>query len=324
MTGIFKNGHSIYDPGQVVKEVHDFYGQRIRVLDGLTVVPSYYTHFRADYNANNDPTCVTYFRGTSPHKTTITVLGDVGGNLQNKYFTIRDNPSDEKYHLWFNVDSLGVDPAPANSTGIEIPIMSNDPDAVVAIAIDLVVNSLFNKFFEVTRASNTLEIESKGRGIVTASVDFNTSFSLSNTLGTQEEIAKICIDYDGIDPIYEGQVLKGYSFDIYSGKFIKNPEVTVTTDVISDPDIQNIMITLANTEYPIVFPEGTQQFMLRVRSSAGKLQFSWVAGNTATEFFTVERGNTYTENNIKLTGSNKTIYVRSTVAGVIVEVLSWS
>lgn len=209
-----------YDSGNIIKEVGDFEGQHLRVVDSRSAADQYYSHFRTTYNGSDLPTQVTYYRGTSPNKTNITCTADVAGSLNNKYFFIYDNPSDTKYHVWFNVSGAGVNPAPANSTAIEVTINTNDPAIIVAAAIALTINAVYSRKFKPTRNGSVVEIETVKYGLVTASSDFNTGFSIINTLGTQVITNKIDITYDGSDPIYEGQTLKGYTYDIYSGKFI--------------------------------------------------------------------------------------------------------
>jgi hypothetical protein len=85
-SGFAGNPNSQYDPGLIIKEVHDFYGQSIRTQDTRSVVDKFYTHFRISYNGNSLPENVNYYRGVTAQKTQIGVLADVSGSLNNKYF----------------------------------------------------------------------------------------------------------------------------------------------------------------------------------------------------------------------------------------------
>lgn len=319
---VLDNKNSQYDFGQIIKESHDFYGKRIRVLDGLTLVNEYYSHVRVNYDGQNRPSSSTYYRGTDNHLTVVQFVADVASSLNNKYFTIRDNPSDKKYHVWYNVGGAGVDPAPSDSIGIEVDILPNDPASVIALATALTIEGLFGEKFKVNRYPTSIEIATVGYGVVTDSIDFNTTFTITNTAGSQLTIAEIDIEYDGNDPIWEGEVLKGYQYDIYSGKFVKTPAITIQETTVDNPAIQNVTLTLANTEYPVVFPNGTQRFMVKVRGSNSKLQVAWNSGQSGTNYFTVERGVVLREESIILTG--KTIYIQAPVAGTVIEVMSWS
>lgn len=221
--GTYRGGsqeESYLDQGGVIKNVHDRYGQALRTTDAFSVITSKYTHFRANYNLLSLPEQVTYYRGTKAHKTSVACAFDIAGSLNNKYFIIRSAPDNRLYHVWFNVDGTGVNPAPVNSTGIEIPISTNDTAFIIAAAITLTINALFKEFFYATRINGVVEIQTTGYGIITNSIDFNSGFGILNSSGEQELITEININYDGVDPYYNGQVLKGYVFDIFEGKFV--------------------------------------------------------------------------------------------------------
>lgn len=210
---------SFYDTGQIFKEVHDLHGKTLRVSDSRSVAGQFYTHFRVEYTANNLPSKVSYFRGTQAHRTVIGCVSDVNGSLQGKYIKIYSAPDNKAYHLYFNVDDSGEAPEVANSTAIEIPINYNDDALVIAMAISLVLNSLFKSEFTVTRNGAVVEIATNGLGVVTNSQDFGTGFVLSNNAGKQELINSISIGYEGQDPIYKGQVLKNYILNVFTGQF---------------------------------------------------------------------------------------------------------
>jgi hypothetical protein len=154
-----KNKSSQFDPGGVIKNVHDLHAQALRTLDSLSVVTGYWSHFNVAYDVQNRPTSVSYFRGLSPNKTAVQCSPDVSGSLQNKYFTIFAGYDNQKYHVWFNVDGLGTDPAPVNSIGIEVSIDSNDPAIIVAKAIQLTINTLFSQKFSASVAGSTVSIQ---------------------------------------------------------------------------------------------------------------------------------------------------------------------
>lgn len=216
------NKNSTYDPGLIIKEVHDYHGQSIRVSNSKSIADKYYTHFRVTYNADFLPTQVTYYRGTKSHKTTLICAADIANSLQSDYILIRSAPDDKLYHIWFNVNGLGVNPAPANSTGIEVPLNTDDSANIVATAIKLIINSLFNEFFIASSSGSVVDILTTDFGVVTNSQNFATGFSVTNVAGEQELVNKINIEYDGADPYYNGQVLKNYRFNVFTGEFEHN------------------------------------------------------------------------------------------------------
>lgn len=229
-----KNKSSQFDPGGVIKNVHDLYGQNLRVRDALSVAPDYWSHFTVVYNPQNNPTDVSYFRGLTPNKTSIQTSPDVSGSLQNKYFYIFSGYDNQKHHVWLNVGGAGTDPAPSNSVGIEVAIDQNDPANIIAKAIQLTINNLFNVKFTASVVSNSVTIQNQAYGQFNPSIDVNTSFVILSETGINQLVSNITIAYDlDNNPIYQGQVLKNYYYDVYSGKFQKAAEFNgnvVSTD----------------------------------------------------------------------------------------------
>lgn len=221
------NPNSQYNSDLIAKEVHDFHGQSIRVSDTRSVISSYYTHFRAEYNLDNQPIQVSYFRGSESHKTTLGCVSDAAGSLQNTYVMLYSAPDNKPFHIWFNVDDLGSDPAPEGSTPIEIQINSNDQASVIAMAISLTLNTLFKDDFTATRMNSVIDIKTTGLGLVTSSSNFGTGFTINNASGAQELVGFIEIDYDNSNPVYKGQTLKNYRFNLFTGQFEHREEATV-------------------------------------------------------------------------------------------------
>ncbi len=69
-------------------------------------------------------------------------LADVASSLNNKYFKIR-NGLDAKFHVWFNVNSAGSDPAPSGSTAIEVPLAIGATAETIATAIAAALSGSF-------------------------------------------------------------------------------------------------------------------------------------------------------------------------------------
>jgi len=233
--GVFQKDISQYGSDLIAREVHDFYGQHIRVRDTNSLNNQYFTHFSATYDVNNNPTEVTYFRGTTNHITNIGCSDDVSGSLNNKYFSIRECPSNRKYHVWFNVNGNGITPIVTDSTPIEVAISTNDPAFVVATAIRLTINLLYSKIFTVTQLNASLEIKTVGFGVCSNTININTGFTISNIAGTQVVTDTVSLTYSGNNPIYNGQVLKDYRYNIWGGFFepSSSTSISITAPVIS-------------------------------------------------------------------------------------------
>jgi hypothetical protein len=232
---VSQNKNSQYDAPLIVKEVHDFYGQAIRVRDTNSLNSQHFTHFSATYDVNNNPTQVNYFRGTESHITNIACVADVAGSLNNKYFTIRSCPANGLFVVWYNVDGTGTAPVVANSTLIEVQISAGDSAIIVAVATRLTLNTFFSSFFKATQLNGVLEIRTVGLGVCSNSADVNTGFAISNTQGAQVLTDSISLSYSGLDPVYNGQVLKGYKYDIWGGAFepASSVSASITAPVIS-------------------------------------------------------------------------------------------
>jgi hypothetical protein len=82
--------------------------------------------------------------------------------------------------------------------------------------------------------------------------------------------------------------------------------------------IENIDIILANTEYSYALPNGTRKFTIKLRDMGYDLQICFVSGDSNTTYITLTNGNSYTENEIKGTGS---LYFRSNQANQVAEIL---
>lgn len=215
------------DFGGVLKDVHSFPGHYLRVKDSLTIVKQHYDYLTATYDTNGQPNQVKYYVGLTQHESKINILEDINSSLNNKYFFIFEGRSDRKFHVWYNVNGAGVDPLPSNSTGIEITINANDLSVIVTYATELVLNSnTFKQYFSAKRAGSTLYITAVKSGLTSNSVDINTGFSIVNTPGSSELVQVVDIFYNGSNPIFEGQELKNYYYNIFKGSFEKNQAAT--------------------------------------------------------------------------------------------------
>ena len=102
-------------------------------------------------------------------------------------------------------------------------------------------------------------------------------------------------------------------------------EATISTSSIGTPTIYNVIAVDPNTEYSQLLPNGTGRFWITPRNSgqsASKLQCSYIAGTTNTIYFTVNAGEKFLEEGVKL--NNRTIYFRASKPNTVVEIISWN
>lgn len=89
----------------------------------------------------------------------------------------------------------------------------------------------------------------------------------------------------------------------------------------TSPEIYNVTMTLANTEYSQVFPVGTKSFTVRCRSLS-EVKITFGAGTSGTNFITIPAGMNYYEEFVNL--STKTLYFQCVAAGKILEIIVYS
>ena len=231
----------------VLREVSDLYGKSLRVSDANSVVDSHFSHFRADYDVSNNPTRIKYYHGTDARRTSFT-LG-MASTLGGKYFKMYTAPDNQLVTIWFNVDGLNSQPSVPNTFKyIEIPLDVNDDPYMVGTALKLTIDGLFsNYFYTLLDDGVQIEIIASQMGECSPSDPATSGFTFIQVAGTQKLIQDIEIAYDGINPIFNGQVLSGYQFNIYSGKFERNvaiDSVNVNLDEVVDAiDITNTTLT---------------------------------------------------------------------------------
>lgn len=87
------------------------------------------------------------------------------------------------------------------------------------------------------------------------------------------------------------------------------------------PTIYNLAMPTAGTEYSQELSKGTKKILVRARLKS-RAQIAFVSGDTATLFFTLEPGAVFFEENLDL--SDAIIYVQSTAANQVMEILEWT
>lgn len=235
------NPNSQYDSDLIIKDVHDFHGQALRTLDTRTIVDSYYSHFVPTYDNLNRPVNVKYYLGTQAHQTSFSV-STVNPLLNNKYFILYSATGNQKWCVWFNVDGNGTVPSVSDAQFIEVAVNDGDTGNVLALAITLTINGLAKDHFTVTRNFNNVSILNTQLGEVSPSFEGTTPYEFSQKNGEQKLVKDVNISYDGADPVYENQVLRGYTYDILAGKFNKNPELQINAVEIKDADGDKLKI----------------------------------------------------------------------------------
>lgn len=101
-----------------------------------------------------------------------------------------------------------------------------------------------------------------------------------------------------------------------------NPDgsINVREGGLTAPTVFNFPIVAAATEYSYTFPANTKKFTLNARGNA-KVQLSYTAGQSGTDFKTLYSGSVHKEDKINL--ASLTVYFQANKAGEVLEILSW-
>ncbi len=99
-----------------------------------------------------------------------------------------------------------------------------------------------------------------------------------------------------------------------------------TIDVVcASPSGTSVTLTTADTEYSQVLPTNCRRFEFQCRTEA-TMRFAFVTGKVAAStapFMTLKAGDWYDSGPINQGASPSTLYVASSTAGVIAEILAW-
>ncbi len=262
----------------VLRDAHSYPGHYIRTRESLTVVKDFYDSFDVEYDGNNNPTEVCYYASSLPHLTTIEFVADVSSSLNDKYFFIYTAQSNTKFHIWYNVDGAGTDPSPADSIGIEVPIAENDSATVVAMATRLILNlSAYRKYFKTGLTGSILNITNLNNGPINDTEDVDSGFTFDNTSGARDLVAKINLSYNGSNPIYNGQELINYRYNVYKSTFEFRSSGST---VIEDEDGDKLEINTDGSVNAVV-QKDWDNFEVTARNSNGDiLQVEYNMGAT--------------------------------------------
>lgn len=303
----------------VLRDVHSYPDHSLRVKDTVAIVKEHFDNFTVEYNASNLPTRLCYYVGITPHLSEVGCKPDVAGSLNNKYFFLHSARDNTRFHVWYNVDAGGTDPAPTNSIGIEVPISSNDSAAIVAYATELVFSSVeLKEYFRTVRKNAVLEITTIKLGEAISTIDVDTTFIISNTAGTSDLVHKVDVAYTGNNPFWEGQELKGYELNVFTGKFEKRIAVDFTPVTSNTPEIFNLSMSVGGTEYSQALPVDTNRFQLNVRDHISRYTIAYTTGGS---YITKNRGVVYKEDTLEITGT--TLYLTAEKDNVTMEIITW-
>ena len=87
------------------------------------------------------------------------------------------------------------------------------------------------------------------------------------------------------------------------------------------PDIYNLELTNADTEYSFSLPAGTLKFVLQCRT-ADDIKLAFKSGESGTKYVTIHSRQAFSQ--MLLETEPPALYLQSGTAGVVVEILVWT
>lgn len=126
---------------------------------------------------------------TSMEIQTVTTTADVAGSLNSTFWTFHTAGNTTGYYVWYNINSAGVDPAPAGLTGIAVAgatgVTANNLATATRTAINAVTGTGAGGAgtLTATGATNVVQLNATQVGTSTAAADGTaaTSFAFAVT-----------------------------------------------------------------------------------------------------------------------------------------------
>lgn len=311
------------DFGGVLRSAHEDKNKALRVTSANTSVPARYSRVALTYNSSDSLTNAKFYEGSLAEIRHIEFVDDIGGSLNNTYFTLYTEQDESLYHVWYNVNGGGTDPAPSGSCGIEIEIETNDPAEIVKLATQRYLEQFSEEFVIQELASTKIKVENARMGTATNTSDFGTGFQITTIQEGEEKLIKnIDIPFDGkTRNVYNTQEKK---FEVFP---ISSADVTITGEVDvqnpNSPEIINLSIANKNVEVSQLLPDNTKRVRLSVRGNLAKLQLAFNSGETTTNYRTIYRGSTWVTDSDVDIPNGTSLYLLSSQDNIVVEIEVW-
>jgi hypothetical protein len=135
--------------------------------------------------------------------TSVTTVADVADSLDGAYFILYSATDATKYHVWYNTSGgSATDPAPADSTAIEVAITTGDTATAVATATRSAIDALAD--FVGTGATDEVIITNADFGSSTDASDFDTGFTIAvTTPGVGETVYSVNALYSYLQDTFD-------------------------------------------------------------------------------------------------------------------------
>lgn len=158
----------------------------------VSISSSTITITNIDVGYANDATIGTFSGSTISVSVTTQGIGELASQeitsvtttspatLAGKYWTINDAFNKTAYYVWYTVDGLGTDPAPANKTGLLVAVLSGDTSTGVANKTITVLNN--TGIFNATNLSNVITVNNIKYGPANPSLANTSGFTVTESV----------------------------------------------------------------------------------------------------------------------------------------------
>lgn len=110
-------------------------------------------------------------------ETGIECVADVAGSLNNKFFIINSAHDAQKYLVWFNVNSEGVEPELSGMTGVEVALATGALASAVATAVASALDGL--SAFVASAVGSMVTCTNAAQGVTSAPSEGNSGFTIT-------------------------------------------------------------------------------------------------------------------------------------------------
>jgi hypothetical protein len=145
---------------------------------------------------------------------TVTVTGDTAGSLNSTYWTFYSAGDLQGFYVWYNINSAGVDPAPAGLTGIQVAAATGANSSAIGSATRTAIaaSSAASQYVTVTGSTSAVTLNNIQVGSCTAAADGTAATGFAFAVGTTGTYGTPAIS--GLDVVLKqnSTVLARYGF----------------------------------------------------------------------------------------------------------------
>jgi hypothetical protein len=325
------NNLSILDGMQVIKNVHNYDAEALKVINSNSEVPGGYSRVEFTKNLAGSITKAVFYIGTQSQKTRIKFVDDVSGSLSGTYWDINTVEDGANIRVWYN-NGLGAAPSDIGKILLEIPYTNNDPASIICLLTKRYLETLLSFNIE-TNGDTVLLITNTVEGETTNSSAGTSPFALTTL---NEGVTK---RYKTVE-LPEDPKIK-YIFNYGERKFEIASIISVSGDVnativnplplpvtfqgltIESATVLNVAAPVAGTEYTFTIPVGAKRFEVAARSGLAKVQYCFSAGQSAIDYKTLRAGSVWEEPNLFLV-AGLDVYFQTNKNGEVLEISIYS